>query len=193
MEEPSPLKAVLKSRWWFHFFFHPYLGRWSILTSIIFNWVVQPPTRISWNQGCRFVPKNMFGNYQPQMVLTPTNIGNSRVWRLQDSGPNLQTWKCLVMKFSLRKKQPALLSIESWLVYRDPSIGLLKSSYNWVGFHPQNQPKQAGALFSLLKWNWSLLRPWDLSKQHHCQRFSRVGGPGLLPDRRHHRNIFLDI
>ena len=26
--------------------------------------------------------------------------------------------------------------MESWLVYRDPYIGLLKSPYNWVVFHP---------------------------------------------------------
>ena len=31
-----------------------------------------------------------------------------------------------------RKKGPLLLSIESWLVDRDPYNGLLKSLYNWV-------------------------------------------------------------
>ena len=30
------------------------------------------------------------------------------------------------------RKTPFLLSIESWLVNRDPYIGLLKSPYNWV-------------------------------------------------------------
>ena len=34
-------------------------------------------------------PKNIFGNYPPQMVPTNLNIGETRVWRL-DSGPNLQ-------------------------------------------------------------------------------------------------------
>ena len=30
------------------FYFHPYLGKWSNLTSIFFKWVVQPPTRLSY-------------------------------------------------------------------------------------------------------------------------------------------------
>ena len=29
------------------FYFHPYLGKWSILTSIFFKWVVQPPTSLA--------------------------------------------------------------------------------------------------------------------------------------------------
>ena len=28
----------METRWWFHFFFNPYLGKWSNLTSIFFNW-----------------------------------------------------------------------------------------------------------------------------------------------------------
>ena len=36
------------------------------------------------------------------------------------------------------EKNLALLSIESWLVNRDPYNGLLYSLYNWVGFHPLN-------------------------------------------------------
>ena len=44
------------SSWWFQtflyiFYVHPYLGRWSNLTTIFLKWVVQPPTRIFF--GCR--------------------------------------------------------------------------------------------------------------------------------------------
>ena len=37
--------------WWFQIFFSfdPYLGKWSNLTSIFFNWVAQPPTRFNDN------------------------------------------------------------------------------------------------------------------------------------------------
>ena len=38
------------------------------------------------------------------------------------------------------EKNPALLSIESWLVNRDPYNGLLQSLYNWVGFHSLYNP-----------------------------------------------------
>lgn len=44
-------------------------------------------------QGCRFVPKNMFGNDPPQMVtLVPNNlnIGFQGPWRLKIQGQNLQ-------------------------------------------------------------------------------------------------------
>ena len=43
------LWAPKKTRWWFQIYFfsyfHPYLGKWYILTSIFFRWAVQPPTR----------------------------------------------------------------------------------------------------------------------------------------------------
>ena len=29
-------------------YFHPYLGKWSILSTIFFRWVIQPPTRKAW-------------------------------------------------------------------------------------------------------------------------------------------------
>ena len=33
-----------------YFYFHPYLGKIPILTSIFFRWVVQPPTSIPFGQ-----------------------------------------------------------------------------------------------------------------------------------------------
>ena len=51
------------------------------------------------------------------------------------------------------EKNPALLSIESWLFDRDPYNGLLQSPHNWLG------PKdvipyilERTVFFSLLKW-----------------------------------------
>ena len=44
-------------------------------------------------------------------------------------------------------KKTLLLSIESWLVNRDPYNGLLKSLYNWVGFHPIYNPTNQGPFF----------------------------------------------
>ena len=40
----------------------------------------------------------------------------------------------------LFEKKNLLLSIEFWLVYRDPYVGLLKSPYNSVGFLPLYNP-----------------------------------------------------
>ena len=46
------------------------------------------------------------------------------------------------------EKNSYVLSIESWLVYRDPYIGLLKSPYfNWLIKIPYIQPKQPGSFF----------------------------------------------
>ncbi len=38
------------------FYFYPYLGKWSNLTSIFFRWVVQPPTSSSF----KYTKKNLF-------------------------------------------------------------------------------------------------------------------------------------
>ena len=54
-------------------------------------------------------------------------------------------------------KRQALLSIESWLfndrilirLHYNPYIYIY--IYSWVGSHPQEYPKQPGALFSLLR------------------------------------------
>ena len=45
LRKPMPSST----RWWFQtfFYFHPYLGKISNLTSIFFRWVVQPPTRVA--------------------------------------------------------------------------------------------------------------------------------------------------
>jgi len=52
---------------------------------------------------------------------------------------------CDTTPLELRKK-PSYFPLY-WLVFRDPDIGLLKSPYNWVVFHPLYQPKRPGALF----------------------------------------------
>ena len=49
------------------------------------------------------------------------------------------------------RKNSLLLSIESWLVYRDPYVSLLKSPYNWVVCHPLYNLNNQGPFFSLLK------------------------------------------
>ena len=45
------------------------------------------------------------------------------------------------------RKKPLLLSIESWLVDRDPYIGLLKPPYNWVVIHPLYNLNNQGPFF----------------------------------------------
>ena len=68
-------------------------------------------------------------NMPKQFVSFFPHIGAASFW---GSPGDLWNWRlCWATKKTL------LLSIESWLVNRDPYNGLLKSLYNWVGkFHP---------------------------------------------------------
>ena len=47
------------------------------------------------------------------------------------------------------EKNPRIPSVKSWFIDRDPYNGLLKSPYNWVGFHPL-YIQQITCFFSLL-------------------------------------------
>ena len=72
-------------------------------------------------------------------------------------------------------KKPLLLSIESWLVNRDPYIGLWNNPlYNWVEFHPLYNPNQPGGPFFMAQLNCH--RPktfsWWLLKSHLPERWT---------------------
>ena len=73
-----------------------------------------------------------------------------------------------------------------WLVYRDPYIGLLKSPYNWVVFHPLYNRKQPGAPSSSAQGYGKVYRPprptrWDREQKKHQDGrtpFLHKGVPG---------------
>ena len=79
----------------FFSYFHPYLGKIPILTSIFFRWVVQPPTRnISWLTISRSTP----GGFMIQFELKQYPPCFSFRWQqanriMRCVPPNISKWK----------------------------------------------------------------------------------------------------
>ena len=70
-------------------------------------------------------------------------LGNN--WTPMTNTKKRTSMQRLGTKIELRKK-PSYFPLY-WLVYRDPYIGLLKSPYNCVGFHPLYNLNNQGPLF----------------------------------------------
>ena len=84
----------------------------------------------------------------------------------------------MLLKNIWATKKTVLLSIKSWLVNREPYIGLLRSFDNWLVFQSPVQPNQPfGALFSLLIWTFDIIfeNTWDVFSVGWPLKTSRKG------------------